>query len=76
MPRIATVEVKSSNIKAVGYDPVSKVLQVDFKNNTSYQYADVPHEQMVDLLSAPSVGKYLAAYIKPTHAATKLEDED
>lgn len=75
MPRIATVPVQSSNLKAVGYDRDAKLLQVDFKNNTSYQYAEVPPDLFADLLRADSVGSYLAQQIKPYYTATKLEDE-
>lgn len=56
--------VSSSNVESVGYDEDSGTLEVEFKNGTLYQYFDVPQGTYDGLVSADSVGGYLAANIK------------
>lgn len=56
--------VDSSNLRSVDYDKDTKILEVEFTNGNIYHYYDVPHRAYLELLSAPSHGKYLAAYIK------------
>ncbi len=56
--------VVSSNLQSVGYDEASRVLEIEFKNNTVYQYFGVPAGEHRGLMSAASYGKYLHAYIK------------
>lgn len=59
--------VESSNLAAVGYDAVSKILQVEFKGGAIYNYFKVSPDSYDSLLDAESVGKYLNAEIKPNH---------
>lgn len=61
---INKVPVSSSNLAAVGYDPKSLILEVDFLNGSTYQYYDVPPYHYEGLMNAPSHGKYLDAHIK------------
>lgn len=35
------VEVTSTNVRAVGYDPAARVLRVVFRNGGTYDYSDV-----------------------------------
>lgn len=56
--------VQSSNIAAIGYDYISLTLEVEFLNNSIYQYFDVPQNVYDDLMKASSHGQYLAKYIK------------
>lgn len=56
--------VSSSNIAAIGYDPATEVLEVEFLNNSVYQYFNVPSVVYEALMSAPSHGVYLNANIK------------
>jgi hypothetical protein len=39
-------------------------LEVEFLNNTIYQYIKVPYARYQGLMAAPSKGEYLDAYIK------------
>lgn len=50
---------RSTNIKAVGYDPATKTLQVDYHKKRSYTYTGVPPETHSNLLAAESPGKFL-----------------
>jgi len=66
------VPVSSSNVASVGYDPNSMILEVEFKNGSIYQYFDVPETEHASLMSAPSVGGYLAQNIKGNYRYTRL----
>ena len=61
MNRVAVV---SSNLAAVGYDPVAHTLEVAFKDGSVYQYFDVPSDLHVGLMAASSHGKYFEWSIK------------
>lgn len=62
--------VESSQIKSVGYDPATHVLEVEFvprKDGTPgaiYQYDDVPAEIAEQLVAAQSVGRYFNQFVK------------
>lgn len=57
-------DVVSSNLKSVGYDEGSEVLEIEFYDGRVYQYYGVPPEVHRALMDADSHGKYLAAEIK------------
>lgn len=63
--------VTSSNVVSIGYDPPSETLEIEFKNGV-YQYYNVPQEIYEQLISSPSVGKFLNAYIKPVYPCAKV----
>lgn len=70
-----TVELKpvqSSNISAVGYDPATKVLTVQFHGDTCWEYQDVESYQYEEMMQAKSLGSYFAASIKSQHKAVRV----
>lgn len=58
LPTITLVAVHSSSLAQVAYDPRRSILQVEFRDGATYQYADVPVETYHDLLQADSKGAY------------------
>ena len=58
---------ESSNIARLAYDEASRVLKVEFKNGTFYDYFDVPEHVFKGMCNAPSKGQYLAQQIKGTY---------
>lgn len=68
--------VKSSNIEAIGHDPVSQTLHVKFKNGSHYTYEGVSAEKHNALDKAESVGKHLNAHIIGKHKHTKCDKDD
>lgn len=58
------VRVSSSNLASVGYDPENKILEIEFQNDSIYQYFNVPSNIYSGLMSAASHGRYFDAYIK------------
>lgn len=61
--------VISSQIEAMGHDPVHNVMRVKFKNLTVYDYQNVSAEVFEDVMRAESVGKDFNSRIKahPVH---------
>jgi hypothetical protein len=59
--------ITSSNILSAGYDPATKMMEVEFRGkggNTTYQYHEVPKEVYDGFLAADSKGSYLHSNIK------------
>lgn len=65
------VPVVSSNLKAVGYDPLSHELRIQFDSGT-WIYPNVPQQIFDALMQAPSKGKFLHSAIKPRYPGTKV----
>jgi len=51
--------VTSSNIRSIGYDPQSKVLEVEFASGDIYQYFDIPKHLHEEFMRASSHGGFL-----------------
>lgn len=56
---IKMYKIASSNITALGYDEVNKMLRVIFKNNSSYIYLNVEPEVWQIIINSESKGKSL-----------------
>ncbi|MBF0192081.1 MAG: KTSC domain-containing protein [Magnetococcales bacterium] len=66
------VRVHSSNIRSVGHEPLSGVLEVEFCNGSIYQYSHVPEDVFLQLLNASSKGGFLAQRIKDHYSFRKV----
>ena len=66
------ISVSSSNVASVGYDESSKILEVEFLKGGVYEYYDVPEYVYQELLSATSIGSYLAQQIKKTYGCSRI----
>lgn len=64
--------VESSNLKSVGYDPNTKILEIEFHHGGVYQYFDVPANVHSGLMSAPSKGSYHYQHIKNVYQYQKI----
>ncbi len=64
--------VRSSNIAAIGYDEDNQVLEVEFNDESVYQYSGVPSREHDGIMNADSKGKYLNANIKNRYPFVKL----
>lgn len=56
------IPVSSSNLASVSYQ--DGILEVAFKSGSVYQYTGVPESVYEALMSAPSHGKFFAAFIR------------
>lgn len=59
--------VVSSNINAIGYDPDTNELRVEFSNGRAYRYPGVPADAYQALMAAESVGSHFASIIRPNY---------
>ena len=50
----------SEALSSIGYDPVLRVLEVEFTSGRVYQYFDVPQGEVQRLLRADSHGAYFS----------------
>lgn len=56
--------IKSSNLKAVGYDPKTNTLEVEFHTGAVHQFDDVPAGIANALVAAKSPGSYFHSEIR------------
>lgn len=56
-------QVESSMLRSVGYDPATRVLELEFRNGRLYRYGEVGEEIYRELMAAPSKGRYFLEYI-------------
>ena len=70
------VPVTSSNIRAIGFDEGGPTLYVQFigknKPDSTYAYADFPHDQWVEFLRSPSKRSWFAGHVKGRYQTTKV----
>lgn len=69
-----TVFPASRFLKAAGYDPIAKVLEVELQDGRVYQYAEVSQVEYDELAAAASAGNHLLKQIKPNHACKRIEE--
>ena len=58
------ISVSSRAISAVGYDPASRRMKIEFKQGKTYDFCNVPEHIFNGLLSASSKGTYYNDYIR------------
>jgi len=64
--------VNSSNIKSIGYDKISSVLEVEFTSGDVYQYFNVPEFLYQQFLQASSHGQFLNDHIRYNYRYQKV----
>ena len=50
------IGVESSNIKAIGYNEVDQIMEVEFKSGQVYTYIEVPKPAYDNLMASDSKG--------------------
>jgi len=74
-------KVVSTNIRAIGYDPETWHLTIEFVTGRVWTYAHVPVEVYHSLRDAPSPGSYFYYHVRhhypgvPVMAAPPLEEQ-
>lgn len=56
--------VESTTLAAVAFDPVRRLLQLEFRSGAVYQYFNVPEAVHQALVDAPSKGAYFNRTIR------------
>ena len=64
--------VKSSNLKSIGYDQSSNILEIEFLSGGVYQYFNVPSQIYLGLMNATSKGNYFHTNIKEKYKYNRI----
>lgn len=64
--------INTSTVRAVGYDPAARVLEVEFTAGSIVRYAGVPAEVHRRLMSAPSPASFFRDNIEEDFPATRV----
>jgi hypothetical protein len=64
--------VDSSSIASIGYSPESETLEIEFKNQTIYEYYNVPQVIYDQFMEASSQGVYFSANIRNVFANSRV----
>jgi len=67
------IPVESSDLVAIGYDPKSRTLEIEFKENRVYQYYDVEPAIHERFMKADSYGQYFYAFVNGHYRYKRLE---
>jgi hypothetical protein len=65
--------VSSSNIRSIGYESESLMLEIEFNTGSIYQYYDVPVSIHDSLMVASSHGSYFSRHIKDRYRWRKMK---
>lgn len=58
------ISVVSSNLKSVGFDGDSQILEIEFRSGSVYRYRGVSRHVYEGLMSAASKGSYFDRHIR------------
>lgn len=64
------VPVSSSSVNAVGYDPDTRMLEIEFRGGRIYRYADVPPQVHAAMMAAGSIGRFVNNNIRGQYRAS------
>ncbi len=65
--------VNSSNLRSVGYNPMSETLTIQFHYGHIYEYYHVPQYVYNGLMLASSKGEYHHRYIKNSYPYKRIQ---
>jgi hypothetical protein len=67
------IRIKSSDLRSVGYDESTQILEIEFHHGGIYQYFSVPKKIYEDLIkSISSHGQFHTRYIKNRYRREKV----
>lgn len=69
---IEMTAVQSTLIRAIGHDPETRTLRVQFQDGALWQYAEVDSEKFDRLRNADSVGRFFHTEIKSQHSGSRV----
>lgn len=64
--------INANKIRAVGYDPKSQALEVEFSNGTVYVYSGVSQEVYRRLMNAPTPGSFFEERIADEFSSRRV----
>jgi hypothetical protein len=70
--RMLRQEVRSSELRWVGYEESTLLLEVEFHGGEIYRYFGVPARLVLEFLEAKSIGRFFNAHIRPKFKFEKV----
>ena len=71
---IPLIEVESSVLMFVGYEPISETLRIVFKSGSEYKYTGVPIQVYQNLCNAESIGREFNRTIRNKYDCTLVQE--
>lgn len=68
-----SIEVQSSNIRSISYNPETEVLVVEYLSGSMYEYLKVPSHIYDGLVESESKGSFMNRMVKGTYGYVKLK---
>lgn len=65
--------VQSSNVVSIGYDEQEKILEIEFKNGSIYEYKFVPKEVFDEIMSAQSIGSAVSKVTRGAYVFRRVD---
>lgn len=73
MSKVQRQLVNSSDIKSIGYDAFTSILEIQFlRDGSVYQYYFIPQDVHIGLMNSSSHGKYFNENIKDKYSYKKV----
>jgi len=66
------IPVQSSNLAAIGYDPASETLEVEFLTGTVYEYRNISQFIYDELMNSPSRGSFFSREIRNSYPYERI----
>jgi hypothetical protein len=63
--QIRRIPVESKAARSIGYNVISRTLEVEYTSGDVYQYLSVPAWIYDELMDGRSIGRYLNTHVKP-----------
>lgn len=64
--------IKSTNLKAVGYNPITQNLLIQFNSGKLYKYGGVPESSYNGLMAASSRGSFFSTVIRDAYSFEEI----
>jgi hypothetical protein len=65
--------IKSSNIESIGHNAQTKVLRIKFSRGKTFDYSNVPDQEVLHLRTAVSVGSYFSKQIRTKFSGVEVK---
>ena len=72
MPSIVRQPLKSSKLRAAGYDEASRVMEIEFVNGDVYVYKSVSPETYRQLMASPSPNSFFEDKIEEAFSGKRI----
>jgi hypothetical protein len=65
--------VQSRILRSVGYDEITKILELEFQTGVIYHYLKVPQKIYANLMKSDEIYQYFTEKIRPRYQAKRVD---